>query len=88
MYATLKFWIAIYFQASLAGDDVVGNSSKKKNDLSISENYAFSGVHHIFDQVSSAYYLADRLIIYQNLNQVIHNFDEFLKDWPNSINSL
>lgn len=24
--------------------------SKKKNDMTISENYAFSGVHHIFDQ--------------------------------------
>lgn len=31
--------------------DEAGNNSKRKNDLTISENYAFTGVHHIFDQV-------------------------------------
>ncbi|KAG6454764.1 hypothetical protein O3G_MSEX008857 [Manduca sexta] len=36
-------------KASLAVED---SPSKKKNDLTISENYAFSGVHHIFDQHS------------------------------------
>lgn len=25
--------------------------TKRKNDMTISENYAFTGVHHIFDQV-------------------------------------
>ncbi|XP_013178831.1 PREDICTED: WD repeat-containing protein 13-like, partial [Papilio xuthus] len=38
-------------KASLAVDELSG-SSKKKNDLTISENYAFTGVHHIFDQHS------------------------------------
>ncbi|KAI8435661.1 hypothetical protein MSG28_003924 [Choristoneura fumiferana] len=39
--------------ASLALDDFQpGSSNKKKNDMSISENYAFTGVHHIFDQHS------------------------------------
>ncbi|CAG5051859.1 unnamed protein product [Parnassius apollo] len=37
-------------KASLAVDDIPNHTFKKKNDLSISENYAFSGVHHIFDQ--------------------------------------
>ncbi|XP_049868811.1 WD repeat-containing protein 13-like [Pectinophora gossypiella] len=39
-------------KASLALDDFPspGPNSKKKNDLTISENYAFTGVHHIFDQ--------------------------------------
>ncbi|CAG9786346.1 unnamed protein product [Diatraea saccharalis] len=37
-------------KASLATDDLTVNTVKKKNDLTISENYAFSGVHHIFDQ--------------------------------------
>ncbi|XP_052759533.1 WD repeat-containing protein 13-like [Galleria mellonella] len=36
-------------KASLAFDDYP-SSNKKKNDMTISENYAFSGVHHIFDQ--------------------------------------
>ncbi|XP_059059184.1 WD repeat-containing protein 13-like [Achroia grisella] len=36
-------------KASLAFDDYP-SSSKRKNDMTISENYAFSGVHHIFDQ--------------------------------------
>ncbi|XP_068632072.1 WD repeat-containing protein 13-like [Battus philenor] len=34
-------------KASLVADEA---SFKKKNDMTISENYAFSGVHHIFDQ--------------------------------------
>ncbi|XP_028171225.1 WD repeat-containing protein 13-like isoform X2 [Ostrinia furnacalis] len=37
-------------KASLAVDDPLASTSKKKNDMTISENYAFSGVHHIFDQ--------------------------------------
>ncbi|XP_037964679.2 WD repeat-containing protein 13 [Plutella xylostella] len=36
-------------KASLATDDFPVNT-KKKNDMTISENYAFTGVHHIFDQ--------------------------------------
>ncbi|CAH0579220.1 unnamed protein product [Chrysodeixis includens] len=34
----------------LVEESPVGTNSKKKNDMTISENYAFSGVHHIFDQ--------------------------------------
>ncbi|KAI5635445.1 WD repeat-containing protein 13 [Phthorimaea operculella] len=39
-------------KASLALEDLPPSAShsKKKNDCSISENYAFTGVHHIFDQ--------------------------------------
>ncbi|XP_045497506.1 WD repeat-containing protein 13-like [Colias croceus] len=38
-------------KASLAVEESITiNSKKNKNDLTISENYAFSGVHHIFDQ--------------------------------------
>ncbi|XP_013199704.1 WD repeat-containing protein 13 [Amyelois transitella] len=37
-------------KASLALDVNPTSTSKKKNDMTISENYAFSGVHHIFDQ--------------------------------------
>ncbi|XP_038211980.1 WD repeat-containing protein 13-like [Zerene cesonia] len=38
-------------KASLAIEESITiNSKKNKNDLTISENYAFSGVHHIFDQ--------------------------------------
>ncbi|XP_026332983.1 WD repeat-containing protein 13-like [Hyposmocoma kahamanoa] len=40
-------------KASLAVEEVYspsGANLKKKNDLTISENYAFTGVHHIFDQ--------------------------------------
>lgn len=47
----------VLFQASLAVDEVYspsGANSKKKNDLTISENYAFTGVHHIFDQVTKS----------------------------------
>ncbi|CAG9093377.1 unnamed protein product [Plutella xylostella] len=36
-------------KASLATEDFPVNT-KKKNDMTISENYAFTGVHHIFDQ--------------------------------------
>ncbi|XP_061713493.1 WD repeat-containing protein 13-like [Cydia pomonella] len=40
-------------KASLALDDFPQSSNnKKKNEMSISENYAFTGVHHIFDQHS------------------------------------
>ncbi|XP_047517977.1 WD repeat-containing protein 13-like [Pieris napi] len=39
-------------KASLAIDESITINAKKKNDLTISENYAFSGVHHIFDQHS------------------------------------
>lgn len=41
----------ILFQASLPVEESVTINAKKKNDMTISENYAFSGVHHIFDQV-------------------------------------
>ncbi|XP_013143005.1 PREDICTED: WD repeat-containing protein 13-like [Papilio polytes] len=37
-------------KASLPFDDIPSSHMKKKNDLTISENYAFTGVHHIFDQ--------------------------------------
>ncbi|XP_072932230.1 WD repeat-containing protein 13-like [Epargyreus clarus] len=37
-------------KASLSIDETPNSNTKKKNDLSISENYAFTGVHHIFDQ--------------------------------------
>ncbi|KAL4709924.1 hypothetical protein ACJJTC_003887 [Scirpophaga incertulas] len=37
-------------KASLSLDEIAPNNTKKRNDLTISENYAFSGVHHIFDQ--------------------------------------
>ncbi|GBP34949.1 WD repeat-containing protein 13 [Eumeta japonica] len=36
-------------KVNLSVEDVNLNA-KKRNDLTISENYAFSGVHHIFDQ--------------------------------------
>ncbi|XP_050670898.1 WD repeat-containing protein 13-like isoform X6 [Leptidea sinapis] len=37
-------------KASLAVEDCITINAKKKNDMTISENYAFTGVHHIFDQ--------------------------------------
>ncbi|KAF9421013.1 hypothetical protein HW555_002996 [Spodoptera exigua] len=38
-------------KASILVEESPSNSnSKRKNDMTISENYAFSGVHHIFDQ--------------------------------------
>ncbi|XP_041978361.1 WD repeat-containing protein 13-like [Aricia agestis] len=37
-------------KASLQIEDSVTINQKRKSDLSISENYAFTGVHHIFDQ--------------------------------------
>ncbi|KOB79538.1 putative F-box/WD-repeat protein pof1, partial [Operophtera brumata] len=38
-------------KASLAVEDSPSNTNtKRKNDMTISENYAFTGVHHIFDQ--------------------------------------
>ncbi|KAL0892784.1 hypothetical protein ABMA27_014485 [Loxostege sticticalis] len=37
-------------KVSLAVDEPLTATIKKKNDMTISENYAFSGVHHIFDQ--------------------------------------
>ncbi|CAG9584582.1 unnamed protein product [Danaus chrysippus] len=37
-------------KASLAVDECITINPKKKSDMTISENYAFSGVHHIFDQ--------------------------------------
>ncbi|XP_050345785.1 WD repeat-containing protein 13-like [Nymphalis io] len=37
-------------RASLPVDESITINAKKKNDMTISENYAFSGVHHIFDQ--------------------------------------
>nr|CBH09275.1 putative WD repeat domain 13 (Wdr13) [Heliconius melpomene]CBH09277.1 putative WD repeat domain 13 (Wdr13) [Heliconius melpomene] len=37
-------------KASLPIEESITINAKKKNDMTISENYAFSGVHHIFDQ--------------------------------------
>ncbi|CAH0719582.1 unnamed protein product, partial [Brenthis ino] len=37
-------------KASLRVEESITINAKKKNDMTISENYAFSGVHHIFDQ--------------------------------------
>lgn len=37
-------------RANLGDDLPVSTNTKRKNDMTISENYAFTGVHHIFDQ--------------------------------------
>lgn len=38
-------------QASLAVEESITINAARKSDNTISENYAFTGVHHIFDQV-------------------------------------
>ncbi|XP_039754534.1 WD repeat-containing protein 13-like [Pararge aegeria] len=40
-------------KASLAIEDSISMNAPKKTDNTISENYAFTGVHHIFDQHTS-----------------------------------
>lgn len=52
---TLLMCINFQLQASLPIDESITINLKKKNDMTISENYAFTGVHHIFDQVIFLY---------------------------------
>ncbi|CAH2241322.1 jg20491 [Pararge aegeria aegeria] len=51
-------------KASLAIEDSISMNAPKKTDNTISENYAFTGVHHIFDQVCGVHQSALGVVYY------------------------